>query len=385
MSAQPARGQRPTRVVLLRDLEADANVSMDRYADEVARGLAARPEIAAESASLPSFGVAARTVLGRAARTWQRFVAYRRHAARLDADVYHVLDHSYVDVAAALPAERTVVTCHDVALLKAEQADIGFRGRRRDVWRFRRRLRRLRHVAHVACVSESTLQDVIELVGVPSERTSVIAHGIDPQFRPLDRTAVERVRQGLVEGPATILHVSTGGPYKNVEGTLRVLARLRQQGLDAVLVRAGTPLSPSQRALRDELGLAEAVVECGHVSDDRLVQLYNASDVLLFPSYHEGFGWPPLEAMACGTPVVTSDCAALAELVGDAGLRAGADDVDGLASAVRAVLEGDEERERLRAAGLERARRYSWEHAAAALSELYRTVAARAEAGEGSV
>jgi glycosyltransferase involved in cell wall biosynthesis len=118
------------------------------------------------------------------------------------------------------------------------------------------------------------------------------------------------------------------------------------------------------------------------VSEEKLVEAYNAADALLFPSFYEGFGWPVLEAMACGTPVVSSDTPALVELVGEAGLVAPPRDVAGLASALEHVLTSPDASGRLREAGLARAEGYGWGRIVAAYASLYREVASAAESAE---
>ena len=112
--------------------------------------------------------------------------------------------------------------------------------------------------------------------------------------------------------------------------------------------------------------------------DERLVELYNAADVLLFPSFYEGYGWPPLEAMACGTPVVTSDAPSLVEVVGDAGLQAPAHDTGALAAAVRAVIESTELAAGLRRRGIERAAQFTWQRTIDGFAEAYALVGERA-------
>jgi glycosyltransferase involved in cell wall biosynthesis len=159
---------------------------------------------------------------------------------------------------------------------------------------------------------------------------------------------------------------------------LRVLRRLRDGGIEARVARVGPPLAGADRALAERLGVLPSVVELGAVGDADLPAVYAAVDLLLFPSLYEGFGWPPLEAMASGTPVVCSRAGSLDEIVGDAALTADPEDVDTLAQHAAAVLTEGETRARLIARGLERAGRFNWDRTATEVLGVYRTVIERA-------
>jgi glycosyltransferase involved in cell wall biosynthesis len=172
-----------------------------------------------------------------------------------------------------------------------------------------------------------------------------------------------------------VLHVGLPEFYKNLEGCLRIVARLRAGGLDVAFVRAGERLRSAQLALAEKLGAAGAVRDLGPLSPDDLAALYAASDVLLFPSLYEGFGWPPLEAMASGLPVVSSRAGGLGELVDDAALTAEPDDVAQLADHVAAVLTVPRVAEGLRAAGLARSAGFGWSRTAAQVMDVYRGAA----------
>jgi glycosyltransferase involved in cell wall biosynthesis len=365
-------------VLLLRDAPAQRFRSMERLADELERGIAARPGLRMTSMTVHESAIAARFGLRRLDSYTARFLRYPLMAARRRADVYHVVDHGYAHVAALLPRARTVISCHDLMLMRAAEGAAGFRPGLVSLARFRWSTSFLRRAARVVVPGEATRRDVVRLRGVDPRRVAVVPYGIDECFRPADAETRARLKRGITAQQYAVLHVSTGGPYKNVPGTLRVLAALRAQRLDVALVRAGHPLREDERRLAARLGVSAAVVECGHVPDARLVELYQACDVLLFPSFLEGYGWPPLEAMACGTPAVTSDCPALLEVAGEAALAAPATDVGALAAAVRAVLESPGLAERMRRRGLAHAARYTWRAMAAAFARVYEDVALEA-------
>jgi glycosyltransferase involved in cell wall biosynthesis len=335
---------------------------MERLADALEDGCAQRADVRMRSTRVRASKAARRVGLARADSYVARFLRYPLAARRQTAGVYHVIDHGYAHVAALLPRARTVISCHDLMLMKAAEGAAGFAPGRLSLARFRWSTSYLRRAARVVCPSEATKGDVVRLLGIAPERIAVVPYGIGASFRPFAEAATERLRAALRgEFKHVVLHVSTGDPYKNVETTLRVVARLNAGGMAVRLVRAGRPFSPAQRRLARDLGVDGAVLDCGTVPEARLVELYNAAELLLFPSYEEGFGWPPLEAMACGTPVITSDCPALAEIGEGAALQFGAEDADGMAAAARLVLSSPDTAHGLRLNGFDRAARFSWQ------------------------
>jgi glycosyltransferase involved in cell wall biosynthesis len=358
-------------VLLLRVMREQKIRSIDRFADMLEQQLPRRSDLHVGSTTASVSGVAANLGLSSVDGFIARYVRYPLQLRRMAADVYHIVDQSYAHLARVLPRDRTIVTCNDVLLLRLAETSWGLRVDRRSLLQFRWITSHLKSVARVACISAATRDDVERLCGVSSQRLRVIPHGVDVRFRPLSTERKQEVRTSLSPRPYLVLHVSTGGEYKNVEGTLLTMAALRRGGVDASLVRAGNRLLPQQSELAESLGIQDAVLDHGHVSDDRLIELYNAADVLLFPSFHEGLGLPVLEAMSCGLPVVTSDAPALREAGGDAVLSAPAADSEALARALRAVLEDPDLASRMRKRGFERAALFSWERTAVAYSNLY--------------
>ncbi len=366
-------------VVLLRDMPEQGLRSMERFADELEEGFQGHPAIAIRSTAVRAWRVAGLPGLRQLDSYLKRFVWYPWAARNVPATVYHIVDHGYGHVAMFLPPERTVVSCHDLMLLRAEEGRAGFRPRRISVARLRWSVSFLRRAARVVCPTDATRRDAIRLVGVDPARIVVAPYGLHPRFRPLDDATRDALRRALPAGTRyVVLQVSTGRPYKNTAGVLRVVAAVRAAGVDVGLVRAGRPLSAAERSLARSLGLDGVVAECGFVPDERLVELYNASDALLFPSFWEGFGWPPLEAMACGTPVIASNCDALVEVLGDAALMAEPDDIPSLAAALRITLESADVARRMRALGLQRAERFRLDRTIDAFARVYEDVASRA-------
>ena len=222
--------------------------------------------------------------------------------------------------------------------------------------------------------SESTRRDLISLSVVDPGRISVIHPGLNFSYSPNSAAgAAVRETRRLGSGPL-ILQVGQTGFYKNIPGCLRVVAHLRAKGPPVSLVRAGHRLRPEHVALAARLGISEHIRDLGPVDDQELAALYNAADVLLFPSLYEGFGWPPLEAMASGLPVVCSRAGSLDEVVGDAALTAEPEDVSGLASHVASVLTDPSLAASLRARGLARARLFDWDRTAEKFEAVYREV-----------
>ena len=232
---------------------------------------------------------------------------------------------------------------------------------------------------HIIAVSESTKRDIVRLTGAPEHKITVVYEAAHPMYRPLedDRLCQDvRNRFGLPDD--FILFVSTIEPRKNVPTLLAAYKQLLDNYRSPVNLALGGErgwLSDEVFALVDKLGLQERVRFLGHVSPEDLLGLYNAARVLVHPAFYEGFGLTPLEAMACGTPVIVSNTSSLPEVVGDAALLVEPTDVDGLAVAIWRVLSDAALRKQMMQKGLQRARSFSWEKTAQETLEIYRRLA----------
>lgn len=238
-----------------------------------------------------------------------------------------------------------------------------------------------RAAAHIIAVSQSTKRDVTRLLGVPEDKVSVIYEAATPSAKPLDkRLAQEHVEKKYgIAGPF-ILFVSTIEPRKNLPTLLAAYSKLLEAyKSQARLVIAGTKgwLTEEVDAAVEKFKLHDAVCFLGGVPTDELVYLYNAARVFALPSFYEGFGLTPLEAMACGTPVIVSNVSSLPEVVGDAGLLVDPNDVDGWAVALHRVLTDDELHREMSAKSIRRAALFSWERAARETLDVYRRVVSK--------
>jgi glycosyltransferase involved in cell wall biosynthesis len=268
---------------------------------------------------------------------------------------------------------RLVVTVHDLAFRRfPETAPAATR-------RWLRRLdRTVRRAAEIIVPSEATRTDLLDLGPVDADRVTVIHHGIDHhRFRPAPPEDVRRVRRRYGIDRPYLLFVGGIEPRKNLPALLRAYASLPGDLRPAlVLAGASVPWHPEGRtALTEALGRlpAEAlsrVVLTGYLGDPDRAPLYTGAEALAFPSRYEGFGFPVLEAMACGTAVVTSDVSSLPEIAGEDAVLVDPDDDTSIADGLRRVLEDDSLRARLREAGPARAARFSWDDAARSTAEV---------------
>jgi len=295
-------------------------------------------------------------------------------------DIFHSPDFVLPPVRRACPEHsrraRTMLTVHDLSFMRyPDCTDANLRAYLNEV------VPRSVHRADLVLAdSQSTKDDLVELLGVESDRIEVVYPGVEERFRPIeDQAHLEEVRKRCHLPPRFILGLGTLQPRKNFTTLIEAFATLRPcdpATLRLVIAGGKGWLYEEIFAAVERMGLEEKVIFSGFVADEDLPALYNLADLFVFPSLYEGFGLPPLEAMSCGTPVITSNASSLPEVVGEAGLMVKATDVEGLAEAMQRVLEDDALREEMMARGLEQARKFTWEKAAAKLLSLYEALKA---------
>lgn len=270
----------------------------------------------------------------------------------------------------------TVVTIHDMSLRLYPRCHP-----------IRRRLlnRPLMHAAirqasAIVTVSHSARRDLLGCHTVPADRVTVVHEAASPDFRPIrDRARLDAVRRRYRLPERFVLYVGTIEPRKNLARLLEAFAAARAAGIPHHLVAVGPYgwLSRDLAARIERLDLRSVVHLTGYVPFDDLPALYNLGEFFVFPSLYEGFGLPVVEAMACATPVITSNRSSLAEIAGDAAEQVDPESVEALAWAIRRLAGDRELREDLSRRGLARARGFSWAETARRMLTVYYRVAGR--------
>lgn len=311
-----------------------------------------------------------------------RFLSYPSQAKRYRDNIVHLLEHGYAHVMRSLEPAQTIVTVHDIIPI------IGWYGSVPGLQYPRRprlaeySFRYLQDARFLITVSEATKTDLVHFLGCDPNRIVVALNGLAPEFQPMSSSErVEaRERLGLPAKPVRLVLIAGHQGYKNQETSAKVFQRtLREDGHDLKLVRLGRQ-TPEWRRIVETLGIENAVIEFPYLSDKDVVALYNSVDVLLFPSWYEGFGWPPLQAMACSTPVIASNAGALPEVVGDCGCMRDPADADGLYRDLKSVLSDPELVSALCRKGLERSKSFTWRRHVESAVNLYCEISANRRA-----
>jgi len=363
--------------ILLNGLQAGNRSGTGRYVTELARRL---PGLSAETDVTvlwprhvpPPAGIEAACVLadGRATfrRLWHDQLGLRRLRRRLGAAVVHFP----ANIGPLLAMDGAVLTIHDLSFLRERS---WYRSNRAAYYAHAVR-RSARLAARVIADSHATASDVADLLGVPQDRIDVIPLGVGEAFHPAaaEQQAGVRERYGLPE--RFFLFVGTLEPRKNLVRLIDAYSRAAPScGEDLVIAgRDGWKVAPI-RAAAAASAHAQRIHFPGFVADEDLPALLSAARAFVWPSLYEGFGLPPLEAMACGTPVVTSNTSSLPEVVGDAALQVDPDDVDTLADALLTAATDAAPRDDLIEKGRRRAAQFTWERTAQLTLDTYRAAA----------
>jgi glycosyltransferase involved in cell wall biosynthesis len=234
-----------------------------------------------------------------------------------------------------------------------------------------------RRAAHLIAISESTRSDIINLVGVRPTKVTAIHHGIDASFLPVtDDVRLASVRSQFCLPNRFILHVGAVERQKRLEPLMVAAADMLKKDLVDGVVLAGEEGRGAEdvRRVVAQLGIAERVHFLGYVAQEVVPALYTLARCTVYPSWYEGFGMPVLEAMACGSPVITSNVSSFPEVAGDAALLLPPGDSGAMVRTLERLLTDDQLRDSLVTKGIQRAKRFSWEACAARHVDVYRQV-----------
>jgi glycosyltransferase involved in cell wall biosynthesis len=288
-------------------------------------------------------------------------------------DVFHA-PHYVLPPAVRCPS---VVTIHDTIHLTFPQYlpnRVAFAYARGSMWAAARRSHR------ILTVSEASKRDILHFFDVPPEKIVVVHNAIDERFSREPRAEdVARVRERFQLQQQFVLYAGNIKPHKNLERLIEAFNGLRRSGLDDLkLLIIGDQISkyPALRRAVHRHKLHKHVRFLGYLPDDTLAILYRLAAVFVFPSLYEGFGLPALEAMASGTPVVTSNVSSLPEVTGDAAVLVDPYDVGAIEAGMRRVLTDPQLAADMRRRGLLRAREFSWERSVAKTWQVYQEVGA---------
>jgi glycosyltransferase involved in cell wall biosynthesis len=279
-----------------------------------------------------------------------------------------LVHYTYFDLPPLPRRTPIVATCYDLEPIRHPDLFPA-----KVVWYYRLFSRGLRRADRIVTISHASARDIVQITGIPAERLLVAPLGVEPHFRPAGPSAVAAIRRAHGLPERFVAYVGNTMPHKNLERLVQAMRHVRAACGPVPLVIAGAPdrYRPQVVAAAEAVGLGDGLRLLGRLDEADLPAFLSAAHVFAFPSLYEGFGLPVLEAMACGTPVVTSTRASLPEVTGDAATLCDALDVEGIGRAIVRLLTDDAAHARQRAAGLARAAAFTWARCAAAHRTLY--------------
>lgn len=256
--------------------------------------------------------------------------------------------------------ENSVVTCHDIysVLYPSETILTRLQGKFQ--------LRGMKKSKMIISVSEYTKNELIKVLKISEEKIKVIHLGVDTHL-------FKKKIAPRPDNTKNILFVGSSAPWKNLHTLVKAIYKVRKKLPNVKLVKIGPTWKGEEKLIEliRKLNLDDTIKFVGYVPDKDLPNYYSSADVFVFPSLYEGFGFPPLEAMACGCPVISSNAASIPETVGNAGIMVNPMDVDGLAEAIIKVLTNDALKEEMIKKGLKRAQEFNWEKTARETLKVY--------------
>ena len=367
--------QKPALHIAINGYYAGQPVGSGRYIDELLKAFAMFEEGAHGAGGGNAFSV----ISPQASRRRSRFTkvhfeqrAFPKRARASGADIAHIPYWA----PPLIPSLPTVVTMHDIIPLVLPE----YRRSPLAAGYFKLVAGASRRATHIIADSQHSADDIVSYLDIPPEQISVIPLGVDPRFQPIASSRIEQLRNRLRLPKRYVLYLGGFDPRKNLETLLAAWQKLnppKDLGLviGGQLPRPDHPLLLDPRTQAGQLGLDPSTIHfLGKLPSEDLPTLYSGAELFAFPSRYEGFGLTPLEAMACGTPVISSSSSSLPEVVGSAGLSVDPESVEAWVEAIQCLMEDADERRRFARAGLQRASQFTWEVSAQKTSAVYRSL-----------
>lgn len=262
--------------------------------------------------------------------------------------------------------KKTIVTCYDII-------PIAYYNTLNPTWKLN--AKGLKKAEKIITISEFSKLDIIKYIKVPEENIEIIPPAVNNNLYYLNRNRKALKKYKIDEDDRVVLYVGAEDSRKNIHFLVNSFNKLKHKLQKVKLLKVGLPNDVGVRGKLlkhiEALNLQKDVIFTGHVSESELAEIYNAVDLFVFPSLYEGFGMPPLEAMACGTPVITSNTSSLPEVVGEAAITVDPYDINKFAEQMYEVLTNEGLREDMIKMGLERAKVFNWGNSAKKTLKVY--------------
>lgn len=312
---------------------------------------------------------------------YERYLNHPRAVNRLEADIFHIIDHTDAHVAYGLKKinKPVIVTCHDLVqyiypeILKNEARFPAFS---MAAWEYS--VKGITAADSTIAISSNTAKDVNHWLKIEPEKIAVVPNGVGREFKLLDSKSVAAWKQKYVDDPAEICLLNVGSNHhrKNIETVLKTIKAIADLKIPIRLWKIGEEFYPEQKQYIQDHNLSQHITFINNPHGEALINFYNAADILLAPSLYEGFGLTILEAMACGTPVITSNVSSLPEVAGDAAISVKPTDIESITKAILRIHQDPVFRQNLIQKGLARVQEFTWSKTAEQTATIYEQVVA---------
>jgi glycosyltransferase involved in cell wall biosynthesis len=354
-------------ILLCRNYLEDKRTSMEVYANNFSEKLGGLAEFDQyrPHTTIKSIGMGG--VVGRIER-------YIKYPLTLPPDykIYHVLDHGYAHLRNAQKKSKWVLTCHDLIPY------ISYNGYAKGLNKVRRpifseySMSSYKNFDKIVAISESTKCDLVRYLNIDPQKIEVIYYGLSGLYRKLGANDREKCKKKYGYPDRWNILICGFQYYKNHETSISIINELSKKYTnDISLIKIG-PSTKAWESTKRLISKNIKIKEHDNLEQNEMLELYNGVDCVLFPSWYEGFGWPPVEAMKCGTPAVVSNAASLPEAVGKGGLQYAPDDIFGMAEALERLMMDSNYYQMMSDYGIKHVAKFDWKKNATETYKIYK-------------